>query len=173
MTFDLIMPRIIACDANMQGCVFLARARDKISMEQSMLLVLTVREYEREKISNMETKDLYWQIAGRSFGVYSRREQDKIRRAKIVIVGVGCDGGMDAYILARMGVGKLKLVDFDTNEMSNMNRQPAATFSTLGIPKVYAAKMILRDLNPTVDIEATDRKLTEENAEELLLGYDI
>jgi len=121
----------------------------------------------------MENNELYWQIAQRSFGVYSREEQEKIRNGKIAIVGVGCDGGMDAYILARIGVGKLKLIDFDTNEISNMNRQPMATYSTNGIPKVYAAKMILKDINPVVEVEAINSKLTEENAEELLNGYDV
>ena len=54
-----------------------------------------------------------------------------------------------------------------------MNRQPMATHSTRGIPKVYAAKAIIQDLNPTVEVEAIDAKLTEENAEELLKGVDV
>lgn len=121
----------------------------------------------------MENKELYWQIAHRSFGVYSLEEQDKIKKGKVAIVGVGCDGGMDAYILARMGIGELRLIDFDINEMSNMNRQPMATFSTIGIPKVYAAKMILKDINPTVKLDAINTKLTEDNALQLLKGYDV
>jgi len=121
----------------------------------------------------MKNNELYWQIAQRSFGVYSKEEQKKIKNSKIAIVGVGCDGGMDAYILARMGIGKLKLIDFDINEISNMNRQPMATYSTEGIPKVYAAKSIIKDLNPTVEVETIDAKLTEENAKELLKGYTV
>ncbi len=121
----------------------------------------------------MENKELYWEIAQRSLGVYSRKEQEKIRNGKIVIVGIGCDGGMDAYIFARMGIGKLKLIDFDINELSNMNRQPMATYSTRELPKVYAAKSIIQDLNPTVEVEAVNAKLTEENAKNLLRGYDV
>jgi molybdopterin-synthase adenylyltransferase len=121
----------------------------------------------------IKSNDLYWQIAHRSFGVYSKEEQEKIGNAKIAIVGVGCNGGMDAYILARMGIGELRLVDFDINEISNMNRQPMATSSTIGIPKVYAAKMILQDINPTVKIDAVNLKLTEDNAKQLLQGYDV
>lgn len=118
-------------------------------------------------------KELYWKIAHRSLGVYPREEQERIRKGKVAIVGIGCDGGMDAYILARMGIGKLRLVDFDINELSNMNRQPMATYSTRGLPKVYAAKSIIQDLNPTVEVEAINAKLTEDNAEELLRGYDV
>src|SRR3989344_1032185 len=88
-------------------------------------------------VIKMNNDKLYWEITQRSLGVYSREEQEKIRKGKVAIVGVGCDGGMDAYILARMGVGNLRLIDFDTNELSNMNRQPMATYSTRGIPKVY------------------------------------
>lgn len=121
----------------------------------------------------MTDEELYQQIAHRSFGVYTKEEQEKIRKARIAIVGVGCDGGMDAYILARIGIGELRLVDFDINEISNMNRQPMATFSTIEIPKVYAAKMILKDINPTVKVDAVNAKLTENNAAQLLQGYDV
>lgn len=121
----------------------------------------------------MKQDSLYWQIAQRSFGVYSREEQARIKNGKVAIVGVGCDGGMDAYILARMGIGKLGLIDFDVNELSNMNRQPMATYSTVGIPKVYAAKSICRDLNPCVEVDAINAKITEDNAEALLNGYDV
>ena len=117
--------------------------------------------------------NLYSEITQRNFGVYLREEQEKIKNSKIAIVGVGCDGGMDAYILARMGVGNLRLIDFDTNELSNMNRQPMATYSSRGLPKVYAAKSIIQDLNPTLEIESINAKLTEDNAEELLKGCDV
>jgi molybdopterin/thiamine biosynthesis adenylyltransferase len=116
---------------------------------------------------------IYWQIAQRNLGVYSREEQQKLREGKVAIVGVGCDGGMDAYILARMGIGKLGLIDFDRNELSNLNRQPMATFSTIGQPKVLAAAQIIKDLNPTTEVVPIDQKLTEENAEDLIKGFDV
>ncbi len=118
-------------------------------------------------------KDIYWQIVQRSLGVYSKEEQDRIREGRVTVVGVGCDGGMDAYILTRMGTGHLRLIDRDENELSNINRQPMATYATEGVPKVYAAKMILRDINPTVEVAAIDDRLTEANAEELLQGSDV
>ena len=93
-----------------------------------------------------KNKSSYDEITQRNFGVYSKEDQKKLRSARITIVGVGCDGGMDAYILARMGIGHIKLIDFDVNETSNMNRQPMATYTTIGIPKVYAAKAIIKDL---------------------------
>ena len=124
-------------------------------------------------VIKMNNDKLYWEITQRSLGVYSREEQEKIRKGKVAIVGVGCDGGMDAYILTRMGIGCLRLIDFDINELSNMNRQPMAIYSTRGLPKVYSAKSIIQDLNPTVDVESINAKLTEDNAEELLKGCDV
>ncbi|MBW2974406.1 ThiF family adenylyltransferase [Candidatus Woesearchaeota archaeon] len=121
----------------------------------------------------MKQDELYWEIAQRGFGVYSQEDQTRIKNGKVAIVGVGCDGGMNAYILTRMGVGKLGLIDFDINELSNMNRQPMATYLSIGIPKVYAAKAICKNLNPTVEVDAINEKITEENAEELLRGYDV
>lgn len=121
----------------------------------------------------MEQDELYWDIVQRTLGVYSREEQTRIKNGKVAIVGVGCDGGMDAYVLARMGIGKLGLIDFDINELSNMNRQPMATYSTVGIPKVYAAKTIIQDLNPVVEVDAINEKLTEKNGNELLKNYDV
>lgn len=125
------------------------------------------------KPGNQDSDQLYWAIAQRTFGVYSRTEQNRIKNATVAIVGVGCDGGMSAYILARMGIGELILIDFDVNELSNLNRQPMATYSTIGIPKVYAGKTIIKDLNPTVNVEAINEPLDEDNAKRHLQEADV
>ncbi|VVB54128.1 SAMP-activating enzyme E1 [uncultured archaeon] len=116
---------------------------------------------------------VYDKLTQRNLGVYNKIEQKKIRAASVAIIGVGCDGGMDAYILARMGVGKLVLVDFDVNELSNLNRQPMSTFSTLGLPKVLAAKAILHDMNPLVKVEAVNKAVEEDNAEKIVKKADV
>jgi len=115
----------------------------------------------------------YHESTQRSFGVYSREEQERIRHGRVAIVGVGCDGGMDAYILARMGIGHLTLIDFDVNEASNLNRQPAAFKDAMGEKKVYTARREFSRFNPETEIDAIDAKLTEENAKTLLQGHDI
>lgn len=124
-------------------------------------------------VVKMQLDELYREITQRSLGVYSWREQIRIKNGKVAIAGVGCTGGMDAYILTRMGIGKLRLIDFEENEISNMNRQPMATYSTIGIPKVYAAKEICKNLNPCVEVDPINAKITEKNVEELIKGYDV
>lgn len=118
-------------------------------------------------------KSLYRQITRRNLGVYSRKEQEKIVGGVVAIIGVGCVGGMAAYILARMGIGRLVLVDFDVNELSNLNRQAMATYTTLGIPKVYAAKTIIKDVNPTIEVRAINERIDEDNAEKILSEADV
>src|SRR3989338_430378 len=120
-----------------------------------------------------KNKSSYDEITQRNFGVYSKEDQKKLRSARITIVGVGCDGGMDAYILARMGIGHIKLIDFDVNEYSNLNRQPASFYDSIGKKKVEVAKIEFSRFNPFIEIEAVDAKLTEENAENLLKGSDV
>jgi molybdopterin/thiamine biosynthesis adenylyltransferase len=118
-------------------------------------------------------KNEYQKIVQRNYGVYSKSDQKKLRSAKITIVGIGCDGGMDAYILSRMGIGHLKLIDFDINEISNLNRQPAAFYDAIGEKKVKVAKKEFSRFNPYIKIEAVDAKLTEDNAADLLKGCDV
>jgi molybdopterin-synthase adenylyltransferase len=95
-----------------------------------------------------------------------------LRGARVIIVGVGCDGGLAAIILARMGVGHLTLVDPDVVEVSNLNRQPLCTVSTLGAKKVAAGKQYLHDCNPTVSVSAVDCAFTESSSH-LLTGHDV
>ncbi len=121
-------------------------------------------------VGYMDKEKLYWEIVQRNFGVYSREEQKKIRSAKIAIVGIGCNGGIAAYAMARMGIGTLNLIDSDVNETSNLNRQPMATYSTIGMKKVEAAKKIIAELNPTVAVNAIDARVDENNAESLIAG---
>jgi molybdopterin/thiamine biosynthesis adenylyltransferase len=109
----------------------------------------------------------YDQLVQRNYGVYSRSQQEQIRAARIAVVGVGCDGGMAAAILARVGVGNLTLIDFDVVEACNLNRQPLCYVSNLGQKKVEAAKPILLDCNPFVSVSTVDCRITEKSIREL------
>ena len=120
------------------------------------------------KFSPLNAKFTYENLTQRNFGVYSKEDQKKLRDARVTIVGIGCDGGMDAYILARMGVGYLRLVDFDINEYSNLNRQPVAFIDAIGEKKVEVARKEFSRFNPFIEIETVDTKLTEENTDEIL-----
>ena len=73
---------------------------------------------------------------------------EKLQKARVAVFGIGGVGGYTVEALARSGVGQLDLIDSDTVSVSNINRQILATHSTVGIPKVEAAKKRILDINP-------------------------
>ena len=73
---------------------------------------------------------------------------EKLQRARVAVFGVGGVGGYAVEALARCGVGALDLIDSDTVSRSNINRQILATYSTVGMLKVDAAKNRVLDINP-------------------------
>lgn len=99
--------------------------------------------------------------------------QEKLSRAKVLVVGAGGLGCPTLQYLAAAGVGTLGIVDFDSVEESNLQRQILFGTSSLGRNKALAAKERLVDLNPTITIEAYPVALTKENALPLFEAYDI
>ena len=73
---------------------------------------------------------------------------EKLQKARVAVFGIGGVGGYTVEALARSGVGHLDLIDSDTVSVSNINRQILATHSTVGMPKVEAAKKRILDINP-------------------------
>jgi len=96
----------------------------------------------------------------------------KLRKAKALIVGSGGLGSPAAYMLASMGID-IGLVDFDTVELSNLNRQILHNTDRIGMTKVQSAKEFLSKLNPEIEIAAYEQRFSKHNAEQLLSGYDI
>lgn len=97
---------------------------------------------------------------------------EKLKKAKIGIAGLGGLGSNAAVALARMGVGKLLLVDFDIVEPSNLNRQ-YYFIRHIGMKKVEAMKEIIEQCNPFVEVEAVDIFLEENNIKEIFRDSDI
>jgi len=99
--------------------------------------------------------------------------QLKLKRARVLLIGTGGLGAPLGLYLAAAGVGHLGLVDFDVVDFSNLQRQ--VTFSTgdVGKPKTEAAKERLSGLNPTIEIETFETRLTSENALEMFRDFDI
>ena len=73
---------------------------------------------------------------------------ERLQQARVAVFGIGGVGGYTVEALARSGVGQLDLVDSDTVSISNINRQILATHSTVGMPKVEAARRRILDINP-------------------------
>lgn len=80
--------------------------------------------------------------------LYGREVMDKLKASRIAVFGVGGVGGYVVEALARSGVGALDLIDNDTVNLTNINRQIIATHKTLGLYKVDAAEERVKDINP-------------------------
>ena len=87
---------------------------------------------------------------------------EKLKKAKVCILGLGGLGSNVAVLLARSGIGYLKLVDFDIVEASNLNRQQYR-ISHIGIKKTEAIKTIIKEVNPFVEVEILNKKIDREN----------
>lgn len=99
--------------------------------------------------------------------------EDKVHRlseAHVLVVGVGGVGAYAAEMLCRAGVGELTLVDADTVQPSNINRQLPATHSTIGRPKVEVLAERFRDINPEIRIHTLPIYLKDDETGDLLDG---
>lgn len=96
------------------------------------------------------------------------KAEERLRKAHILVLGLGGVGGEAAIMLARAGVGHLTLVDGDTVEVTNLNRQAVAFRSTVGMPKIEALAAILRDIAPEIGLTLVSRYITQEDAQTLL-----
>ena len=77
---------------------------------------------------------------------------EKLQSARVAVFGIGGVGGYTVEALARAGIGHIDVIDNDTVSRSNINRQILATHSTVGMPKVQAAKQRILDINPDCDV---------------------
>lgn len=96
----------------------------------------------------------------------------KIKKGRVAIAGLGGLGSNIAVMLARIGVGELLLVDYDSVEPSNLNRQ-SYYISHLGQPKTTALQKQIEDINPFIRVKTRNTRVREENVRELFQGYDI
>lgn len=99
--------------------------------------------------------------------------QNKLSKAKVLIVGVGGLGSPIALYLAGAGVGCIGLIDDDVVSVSNLQRQVLYTEEEVGLPKAAQAKKRLEALNRDIKVEAYNMRLTDGNADDIISGYDI
>src|SRR5713226_9038527 len=99
--------------------------------------------------------------------------QLKLKQAKVLLIGTGGLGAPLGLYLAAAGVGRLGLVDFDVLDFTNLQRQVTFATSDVGRPKLEAARERLAGLNPEIQIDTHETKLTSANALEILREYDI
>ena len=99
--------------------------------------------------------------------------QQKLKAAKVLVVGSGGLGSPLLLYLAAAGVGTIGIIDFDVVDDSNLQRQVLFGVSEVGKPKVEAAKARLQSLNPHINIVTYNAQLTSQNALELISQYDV
>ncbi len=99
----------------------------------------------------------------RNFNTLSRKEQEKLGRSKVVIAGLGGLGGGVCEMLARVGVGHLTVIDGDSFDASNLNRQLLSREDLLGVPKAQAALERIQAINSEVTVEQKKEFLDESN----------
>ena len=96
----------------------------------------------------------------------------KLKKVEVCILGLGGLGSNVATLLARSGIGYLKLVDFDIVEASNLNRQQYR-ISHIGLKKTEVMKTIVKEINPFVEVETLDIKVNRENIHSIVGDIEI
>src|SRR5262245_60322395 len=122
------------------------------------------------------------ELSNEEIGRYSRHlilpemgieGQKKLKNAKVLLVGTGGLGAPMGMYLAAAGIGTIGIVDFDTVDSSNLQRQIIHGTSDVGRPKIASARDRILDINPHVNVVAYETRLTSENALDIIREYDV
>ena len=99
--------------------------------------------------------------------------QLKLKNSKVLVVGTGALGSPVLLYLSAAGIGTIGIIDFDTVDESNLQRQIIHSTNEIGNPKVNSAKSRINSINPNIDVIAYNDKLTSKNALEIIKKFDI
>jgi len=138
-------------------------------LELSRRSGLSSREAEIAALENDVVPERY----ARNMRTFSHADQATLLKAHAGVVGLGGLGGTVTEILARMGVGRLTLIDGDRFEDSNLNRQLLSSIALLGHPKSEAARQRVDQINPSVHCSGPAEFLSPENADDWLASCDV
>ncbi|NVM26379.1 MAG: HesA/MoeB/ThiF family protein [Desulfobacterales bacterium] len=105
--------------------------------------------------------------------IISMQEQLRLAESQVAVVGAGGLGGQVIVLLARGGIGHLVVVDGDTFDETNLNRQALCSKSSLGRPKSEVAVDVVASINPGVEVIPRQVRLDSSNAREILAGSDV
>ena len=121
----------------------------------------------------MEDDSRYWQIMTRQMPIVDKKDQEKFKNARIAVIGCGGIGGQTIEMLARMGVGELVLVDEDSFDWTNLNRQSLSQTDNIGVSKSETAKKKVEKINPYVKVKSFKTRLDISNVDEIIKDADI
>lgn len=119
------------------------------------------------------TTDFYSQMVERNIGVLSDSEQKKLRNSCVAVAGCGGMGGLSAEQLVRLGVGHVKIADFDTFAVHNLSRQTGSTTANVGENKAEVLEKHFKAINPELKIESYKEGVTTDNAEKFAEGAGV
>jgi len=109
----------------------------------------------------------------RNLGWVTPDEQRTLRTKRIAIAGLGGVGGQHLLTLARLGVGRFHLAEFDRFDLANFNRQAGAAMSSIDQPKLDVMIALARDINPELEIRSFADGVTPENCAPFLENVDV
>jgi molybdopterin/thiamine biosynthesis adenylyltransferase len=109
----------------------------------------------------------------RQIMLFGEEGQDKLKKAKVFVAGAGGLGSPVCTYLAVAGVGKIILADFDSVDLSNLNRQFLHHDKDIGREKIKSAEEKLLSLNPEIKVETIREKITDENADSIVPPCDL
>ena len=115
----------------------------------------------------------YDEAFSRNLGWVTEAEQQRLKQSRVCIAGLGGVGGVYLLTLARLGVGRFSLADFDTFSIANFNRQAGATVGSLNRSKLDVMIEMARDINPELDIRMFERGVTPDNVDAFLADGDV
>jgi molybdopterin/thiamine biosynthesis adenylyltransferase len=115
----------------------------------------------------------YAEAFSRNLGWVTRAEQERLRSARVAIAGLGGVGGSHLLTLARLGIGRFHLADFDRFDLANFNRQAGANVHTVGEPKLDVLARMARAINPQVELTHFPEGVTAGNLDAFLAGVDV
>lgn len=109
----------------------------------------------------------------RNIGWVTELEQQRLRQSRVAIGGLGGVGGVHLLTLARLGIGRFSIADFDVFDIVNFNRQVGATVSSLKHPKIDVLADMVKDINPEVDLKLFSAGVQEDSLEAFLDDVDV
>lgn len=115
----------------------------------------------------------YNRAFSRNLGWVTPAEQQLLRQKTVAIAGLGGVGGLHLVTLARLGIARFRLAEFDSFDLVNFNRQVGATVSSMGKSKLAVMRGMAMDINPEIDIAEFPEGVNEGNVERFLEGADI
>lgn len=115
----------------------------------------------------------YQDAFSRNIGWVTESEQLRLKDSRVAIGGLGGVGGVHLLTLARLGIGRFSIADFDVFDVVNFNRQVGANVSTLGRPKIDVLAEMTRDINPEVELTTFPAGIQADSLETFLDGVDV